>query len=606
MAQLVDQAEVSMAYQQALKYGTDLRRVYQAEKARRLELELANQLLSAVFDSTPDGLVVLDHRYRIQQANPAFLHLIEHSTDDIMGRSIEAVFPSGEVIEALRTLQVKDGRPQVEVVLKTPVLRSLLISIAPLRAGQNRGWVLTFHDQTQHKQLEYQKIEFVNIAAHELRTPLTSIVGMGELLLEDLGDTLSESQRQCLEGVLKGGHRLAGIVNELVEFSQLAQGNFLPEIEAEDDLLALVSGIEAELRSYASEKNVTVKLDIAHDIQTEYSSALLRIALYQLMLNGLKYNVENGRVTVSAKQTGGNLVIRVSDTGVGIPRTDLEAIFQLFYQVEDHTIRHVGGLGLGLPIVQRAISELGGKVRVESILGQGTTFTVTLGPPDLQEQPSDEVDLHAVLDANRKQTMAYAHDLQTLYRQSQEHFVETLTAITQALEAHDEYSHGHTERVTALALRLAQQMNYSAKEMGALETACRVHDIGKIGIPGGVLHTADGIPDHEYAITQHIEMGRKILSPLGFLNDVLPIALAHHERFDGQGLPDGLAGQSIPLGARILAVSNDYDVMTSPRPHREALTRDEALSVFCSDGGSQWDPEVVAALVALLADQDEA
>jgi putative two-component system response regulator len=249
------------------------------------------------------------------------------------------------------------------------------------------------------------------------------------------------------------------------------------------------------------------------------------------------------------------------------------------------------------------VSQLSGTLSVDSTLGEGTTFALTI--PIEQPTPGSVVtEMQAKLDASHKQSLAYARDIRTLYEKLQQHFIETLHAITEALEARDDYLRGHTERVTQLALDIGREMDLSAQQLESLELGSRVHDIGKIGMPDAVLYEADGLPDREYAIRYHVDRGEQILSPLEFLEDALPIALSHHARFDGQGYPDGLSGLDIPLGGRILAVANDFDIMTSPRPHRTPLPREEALATIRAGAGSEWDPDVVQAFLKVMDRSD--
>ncbi|MBN1119631.1 MAG: HD domain-containing protein [Anaerolineae bacterium] len=591
-----------LAYRQAMKYGTDLRRVYLAEKSRRQELELSNQLFNAIFSSTPTALVVLDSTLTIRQANPIFTTLLELDTDSIRGKPLREVIDEETLFAALHDIDTSRHAPtQIELQLEQPVKRSLLVDIARLRAGNFSGWIIVFHDQTERRRLDYQKSEFINIAAHELRTPLTSIIGLSELLKEGYSDGLADDQRQCVSGILEGGKRLANIVDQLVAFTQLTEGKVALTDSSEYNLLDVIRDEIVDLQTYAETKEITLKLETSPlEIKTNINPVLLRTTIHQLLLNGINFNEPTGSVAIRVERTDEHVTIQVIDDGLGIPRSELESIFQPFFQVEDHNIRRVGGLGLGLSIVKRVVAELGGVLSVDSIYRQGSTFTITV-PLKRTNFDGELAVLQDQLRASHEQSLAYARDIQALYRQQHLHIVNTLSAITETLEARDPFVAGHTERVTELSLRLGQLLGLSKSELRTLETASRIHDIGKIGVSDDVLNNVDGLPDHEYMIVQHIEKAREILDPLTFLDDAIPIALSHHERYDGQGYPGLLVGEDIPFGARILAVANDFDVMTSPRPQREALSTSEALDAFSVGAGTHWDPQVVEALIALMS-----
>ncbi len=375
-----DERSAQLAYEQAIKYGEDLRRVYLTEKARRQELELANQLLAAVFASTPDGLVVLDETLTVRQANPVFCRLIEARPEAIIGQPLASVFPAQELHAALAALREgQDEQAQVELTLEQPVQRSLFIRIARLEAGQQRGWVLSLHDQTERKRLEYQKAEFINIAAHELRTPLTFIMGLAELLAEQLEDNPDRELTECVQGIIRGSQRLSAVVDQLLAFTQATEGTLQPFTAREVNLSALLQEIAQQVEERRAAQQVILHIEVLPpQITMHINPILLRTTLYQLILNGITFNKPGGRVDVHAQAQGDEVLIRIADTGVGIPQADLDQIFQPFYQVEEHTRRRTGGLGLGLSIVQNAVAGLGGTIAVESTLGEGSTFSLRL------------------------------------------------------------------------------------------------------------------------------------------------------------------------------------------------------------------------------------
>ncbi len=594
---------VELAYQQALKYGQDLRRIYLAEKAKRQELELTNQLLSAVFASTPDGLVVLDDALVIQSANPVFHQLVEKANGTLEGQPLEQVLPAPQLITALRGLSTEpSAQAQIEFDFDLPVKRSLLANFARLDAGQQRGWVLVLRDQTEHKRLEYQKTEFINIAAHELRTPLSSLIGLSELLWEYLHESDDEDTVQCVDGIRRSGHRLSGVVDQLIAFTQLTEGSLKPGRITEFYPHDLVLDIISELQPHADEKQVTLHLDDQMpQVSMLTNAVLLRAALVQLIMNGINFNQAGGKVTILLERKDDQVFIQIIDTGIGIPQTEIATIFEPFFQVDEHSTRRVGGLGLGLPIVEHAVLLLGGVLSVDSTLGSGARFQLAL--PLWQPISDNQIaDLQARLEASHQQSLAYARDIRTLYEQLRSNLLDTLATLASTLEARDEHLRGHSERVAGLALRVARQMGYTEQEQRRLEIAARVHEIGKIGLPDAKLHTLDDAEGSDPATVPYIDLERRILEPLTMIRPVVTIALAHHERYDGQGYPGGLAGEAIPHGARILAVANAYDRLTSPRPNYTALPPAQALETIQAESGTRWDPAVVEALVKALAD----
>jgi two-component system phosphate regulon sensor histidine kinase PhoR len=365
-------------YRQAIQYGRDLARIYQAEKTRRQELEAAHRLLSAVFASTPEGLVVLDTDRVIRQANPAFARLFEMSPEQALGQIIDSIIPSRDLLEALRYTSVGQRSVQVEILLEEPVRRSLLASLAHLDPDNPGGWVMVIHDQSERKRLEYQKIEFINIAAHELRTPLSGVLGFTALLKDALKD-LGPDEQLMLSTIHDSSQQLKRIIDELLAFSQASQGDIKPYDVQEFALSDLVEDLFEELASEASAVSVSLHTDLpAEPVLLHLNRTLLYSALYQIILNAIRFNRAGGRVIVRAARAGEQVGIAVVDTGIGIPQADLEQIFEPFFQVEDHNIRRVGGLGLGLSIARHSLHQIGGAISVKSIIGQGSVFTLRI------------------------------------------------------------------------------------------------------------------------------------------------------------------------------------------------------------------------------------
>ncbi len=181
-----------------------------------------------------------------------------------------------------------------------------------------------------------------------------------------------------------------------------------------------------------------------------------------------------------------------------------------------------------------------------------------------------------------------------LYRQQRELFAGVVQAITCAIDAKDPYTCGHSDRVARVAVCLAQALGCDAEQLDTIYLSGLLHDVGKIGIDDQVLRKPGKLTAGEYEhIKTHTEIGYKILSDIKQLDEVLPVVLHHHERWDGKGYPQGLAGEAIPFLARIIAVADSFDAMSSDRPYRSGMT-DEQLDAILRDGaGTQWDPRVV-------------
>nr|MDQ2687025.1 diguanylate cyclase [Armatimonadota bacterium] len=180
-------------------------------------------------------------------------------------------------------------------------------------------------------------------------------------------------------------------------------------------------------------------------------------------------------------------------------------------------------------------------------------------------------------------------------------YLATIKSLALAIDAKDQYTHQHILRVQRYAVATAEQLGLTGDELEGLKTGALLHDIGKLGVPEHILLKPGRLTDDEFAkIKRHPDIGAAILDPVEFPWPVLPVVKSHHEKWDGTGYPEGLAGEDIPLTARILAVADVYDALTSNRPYRKAWTHDKAVDEIRRGRGSHFDPSVVAAFLKIM------
>jgi ribonuclease P protein subunit RPR2 len=204
------------------------------------------------------------------------------------------------------------------------------------------------------------------------------------------------------------------------------------------------------------------------------------------------------------------------------------------------------------------------------------------------------------LNAAYAQTLRYAEDVRQLYQRTQRAIGQSLLGLANALEAKDAYTRGHSERVGAWSRALGEALGLGPADAEAIAQAGLLHDIGKIGVPEAVLTKTGSLTETEWqAMRRHPVVGAQIVAPFDFLAAGALIIRHHHERWDGSGYPDGLTGEAIPLGARIVAVADVYDALTSDRPYRAALPTPEARARLVAEAGVTLDAVVVAAFLRL-------
>ena len=195
---------------------------------------------------------------------------------------------------------------------------------------------------------------------------------------------------------------------------------------------------------------------------------------------------------------------------------------------------------------------------------------------------------------------SHANNL-SLFQEREVLLVNVVRTLVSAVEAKDEYTCGHSERVALYGKSLARQVGYDEEACELLYLTGLLHDVGKIAINDAILNKPDRLTDEEFAeIQRHPEEGWKILHGLKQLNYVLPGVLHHHERQDGNGYPDGLAGREIPLDGRVLAVADAYDAMTSNRAYRTGMPHEKAVAILREGAGTQWDAEIIDAFLEIL------
>jgi|GEM_PF-6283883 len=188
-----------------------------------------------------------------------------------------------------------------------------------------------------------------------------------------------------------------------------------------------------------------------------------------------------------------------------------------------------------------------------------------------------------------------------LYGDMKENYIRTIKALAIAVDAKDTYTHGHSENVMTIAEEIAREMGIDVKAVGDIRDAGLLHDIGKIGIPGYILNKPGPLTYEEFngIMKTHSTLGANIVRDVPFLRDLYKLILHHHEHFDGKGYPEGLKGEQIPIGARVIHVADAFEAMTSNRPYRDSLGRIEAFRRLSDERGRQFDPVVIDAFFRL-------
>ncbi|MGB6883439.1 MAG: ATP-binding protein [Candidatus Acidiferrum sp.] len=341
-------------------------------------------LSSAILGSMVEGVAVVSNVERLVFANPGFAEILGLDVPPASGNALLEVVRQTELIEAVR--KVLNGEPRVQSEIVTGTLRQhyFAITVAAVRAGDTTGAVVVLHDITELRRLERVRRDFVANVSHELRTPLTAIQGFAETLLAGAIDD-PQNRTRFLEIILEHSRRLARLTEDLLVLSKMDADRLELEIHAFRVSQLIESCLETAQRR-AAEKDLRISVNMPSRLP-DISGDRRRLAevLQNLLDNAIQYTMPGGRITVSAEAGDNEVILTVSDTGIGIPKADQPRIFERFYRVDVARSREAGGTGLGLAIAKHLVEVHGGRLWVESEVGQGSQFHFSVPVFDLEE-----------------------------------------------------------------------------------------------------------------------------------------------------------------------------------------------------------------------------
>ncbi len=330
-------------------------------------------LSSAILGSMVEGVAVVNGSERLVFANPGFAEILGLDLPPQSGSALVEVVRQTELIDAVR--KVLRGEPSVEAEIATGTLRQhfFAATVAAVRAGETSGAVIVLHDITELRKLERVRRDFVANVSHEFRTPLTAIQGFAETLLAGAMDD-PQNRRRFLEIILEHARRLATLTEDLLKLSKMDADRLELEIRRVS-VSQLVESCYETAQHRAAEKDLRLSLNLPHNLPDVAGDARrLAEVLQNLLDNAIQYTLPGGRIVLSAEATSTEVMFTVSDTGIGIPRADQPRIFERFYRVDAARSREAGGTGLGLAIAKHLIEVHGGRIWVESEVGQGSQF----------------------------------------------------------------------------------------------------------------------------------------------------------------------------------------------------------------------------------------
>lgn len=331
--------------------------------------------LEAILSAMVEGVIVLDDGLRIKSMNVAAARLFDVDQRAGLGKSVLQYLRNSELAEfAERTLASSRPVEESMMLYNRRIIHLQLHGSVVREEDQPAGALIVLNDISRLKRLENMRKDFVANVSHELKTPITSILGFVETLLDGaIEDT--HSARRFLSIINDHTSRLSHIIEDLLSLSRLE--SFEQEIPRDwCTVEEIVNRTKADIASHAQSKQIRIVDSYAGTARAFVNQNLLEQALTNLVDNAVKYSDEGQQVRVDVRNSGGTLEIDVADAGIGIPREDVERIFERFYRVDRARSREMGGTGLGLAIVKHIALAHGGTVSVSSVAGEGSVFSM--------------------------------------------------------------------------------------------------------------------------------------------------------------------------------------------------------------------------------------
>jgi len=362
------------------------------QTAARLDLEIRmlsgeRNRSSAILRSMVEGVAVIDADERLVFYNRAFSEIF--GVQDAEGRPLIEVVRNAELVGLIRKALRGDEGLQNDISMGIVQMQNFSVTAAPVKAldptgaehdlakAKPSGAVVVLHDVTELRRLERVRQDFVANVSHEFKTPLTAIQGFAETLL---GGALDDptNNRRFLDIIRNHAIRLARLTNDLLKLARIEAGKLEVEFFPVG-LIELIEGCAETTLMKASRKQITLEIEVPPGLPAVQGDAsLLRDVLQNLLDNAIQYTPAGGHVHVTAEAKGREAVIAVSDTGLGIPTSDRERIFERFYRVDAARSREAGGTGLGLSIAKHIVEAHNGRLWVDSVIGEGSKFSFSI------------------------------------------------------------------------------------------------------------------------------------------------------------------------------------------------------------------------------------
>ncbi|GGI10239.1 two-component system histidine kinase PnpS [Gottfriedia solisilvae] len=341
--------------------------------------EMQQDRLNTLIHNIGSSVVLINSRGHVNLINKTYKEIFKVDSRSIIGELYYDAFKHKEIVEIVEEIFLKEVKVRKQIILPLSIERKHFEVYGAPIIGINHEWkgiVLVFHDISELKKLEQVRKDFFANVSHELKTPITSIKGFTETLL----DGAMENEELCknfLSIILTESDRMQSLIQDLLDLSKIEQQNF--KLDRNDvSVKLIIEEVQQMLIQKAAEKDIDFALYLKTPLVVNADALRLKQVFINLIDNAIHYTPNGGKVFITASETNEQIVVRVNDTGVGIGKEEISRIFERFYRVDKARSRNSGGTGLGLAIVKHLVEAHKGKIEVESKLGHGTSFIVTL------------------------------------------------------------------------------------------------------------------------------------------------------------------------------------------------------------------------------------
>lgn len=389
----VDQLEEKQKKQDQLIEAFD-KSIIEVQKKNKVLEDQSNQIKKekakdeALLSSLGEGMLATDIEGKIVVFNRQGENILGFNTKDVVGKDFHDIIKVfDENGRPLKSYSYDEAREKGRVVTKNDVqyqtkdgkLVPVAVTAAPIKiGGKSNGVVTVFRDVTEQRAIDRAKTEFVSLASHQLRTPLSATNWYVEMLLAGDAGKISKNQKEYLEQIHKGNQRLVALVNSLLNVSRIELGTFMVE-PVNVSLAATAKDVIDELTGIIKKKHLKVKAVFSKSVpKIKADPNLIRIIFQNLLSNAVKYTPDKGSIDISIRKKAEEAVIKVKDTGIGIPKNQVGKIFDKLFRADNVLKTDTDGTGLGLYIVKQILSENDGNISVKSELGKGSEFTVSI------------------------------------------------------------------------------------------------------------------------------------------------------------------------------------------------------------------------------------